>query len=89
MSGFIFGIEIVIALILVVIVFAFHLNFVLAGKIESGGVTIPTEQVKCKERSNCDNPEICLSINHQSNFCGCLDNSDCSSGKCTFNECSS
>jgi len=88
MSGFKFGIEIVIALILVVIVFKFHLDFVISGKIQSGGLVTPIEQVKCKTSSDCPNPELCLSINYQPNFCGCLDDSDCPSGKCIYNKCS-
>jgi hypothetical protein len=89
MSGFKFGMEIVIALILAVIVFKFQLDFVLAGNIQAGGGTIPpTEQIKCKVRSDCPDIELCLSINHQPNFCGCLDNNDCLSGKCISKKCS-
>jgi len=88
MSGFKFGIEIVVALILLIIVFKFQLDIVTAGKIETGGIVPPKEQVKCKTKSDCPDNELCLSINYQPNFCGCLDNNDCLSNNCVYNRCS-
>lgn len=89
MSGFVLGIEIVVALILLIIVFKFQIDIVTAGRIETGGVIPPTEQVKCKTKSDCSHNELCLSIDYQSNFCGCLDDGDCLPAEnCVYNRCS-
>ncbi|MFH0929445.1 MAG: hypothetical protein V1818_03760 [Candidatus Aenigmatarchaeota archaeon] len=38
---------------------------------------------ECRERGN----GICLSINGGSNFCGCIDDTDCGSFDCVDNRC--
>jgi len=88
--GFKFGPAFVVAIILLIIVLAFSVNFIFLEKIEVGPVAFAQEHIECKVNSDCNPPDgsLCLKINEQEYSCGCLDNDDCPSKNCTYNKCS-
>jgi len=93
MKGFEFAHVILAAVICAIAVFAFDLTLVLSGgRIEVGASAAPQQRVECKANSDCNtvngNNPICLRINYQESFCGCLDDSDCKNRKCIYNRCS-
>jgi hypothetical protein len=81
----------VVAIILFIIVLTYFVNMLFVEKVQAANYVPPTEKVECKTGADCDstNP-ICISINGQPNFCGCLtDKPDCESTgkKCIYNKC--
>ena len=87
MKGFKPGIVFAVAIFLAIIVLLFYMEFLFSGKIETTETEITKEEVECKAHSDCYQNQLCMSINDQPNFCGCLDDSDCSGESCIHNKC--
>ena len=82
---------VLMTIILFVIVAVFFINFLFVQKVQTGSYVPPKESVECKTNSDCHGNGICLSINNQTSFCGCLPSdtiTDCKAGeKCIYNRC--
>ncbi len=87
MKGFEAGSEIVIAIFLTIIVLAFLINFLFTERIQAGDSGSLKEEVKCKTHSDCPPGQLCITINDQPRFCGCLDEDDCLGEDCIYNMC--
>jgi hypothetical protein len=81
----------VVAIILFIVVLTFFVNFLFTEKVQSGSYVPPIVKVECKTFADCNaNNPLCLSINYQPTFCGCLtDIPDCqnSGKKCIYSRC--
>lgn len=78
--------EVFAAVIIAIVVLAWGVDFILSSRIDVGDGT-QEDYVECEYNSDCLSKELCLSINGDDYFCGCLEDSDCLSGSCIGNEC--
>lgn len=77
-------IGIVIALLIAIIALAFHVTFLQSGKIEAGEPSYSGEDYTCLTNSDCnsDSGYLCIVLDKQEPFCGCMEDIDCREGEC-------
>ena len=78
------------ALIIAIVVLAFDMVFLESGNIAYGKPEPPEEEVECSVNSDCRVSEggmLCIILDNQPPFCGCLDESDCAGSECIDYEC--
>ncbi len=80
--------KLVVMVILAIITVAF-MTGIFTAKTQPMGYTPPKEKVECQDSSDCLDGQTCISINDQSNFCGCFDDTDCQGTKCINMRCGS
>ena len=90
MKGVVFSIELLGAIVITVItVGVLYFWFSGTGEVQPASPNPP--EVECRSHSDCSsnsNGELCMSIQTSPTFCGCLDDSNCLTGReCINNIC--
>ena len=76
--------------VLAIIAFAVYSNVINVEKVQASDYTAPVSTVKCKTNSDCSlstKGKLCVSINGQESFCGCVEDLDCDGTRCIYNVC--
>ena len=81
---------VLLMVILAVIAAVVFYNLVNPERVQAVGYTPPVEKIECEVNSDCSTNnygQLCLSINNQKSFCGCLEDIDCLGTECFYNTC--
>jgi len=78
--------KLVVMVILAILIVVFFAG-IFTAKVEPLGYSTPIEKVECKQNSDCLEDQICTSINGQSTFCACFDDTDCQGKRCVNMRC--
>ncbi|MFH1229382.1 MAG: hypothetical protein V1678_03080 [Candidatus Aenigmatarchaeota archaeon] len=86
-----FSMSIAVGVILLIITIMLGTNLVLVDTVQASGAVAPKISVKCTVNSDCStssNGHLCMVINNQDGFCGCVEDLNCGGGKsCVYNAC--
>jgi len=88
MKAFNISTRFMMAVFLFIMIVMLFVNLLYVDKVKAAISSFPEEKVECKINSDCRNRGVCMSINGQANFCGCLDEEDCGGANCVYNRCS-